>query len=407
MAEEFIPCFPKALPSELAILAAETADRENPSNKPRIQGLASLGLTPDPDQLAAMRAKHWGSKGVRLTVGFLEPVQAALRDRILLHANEWDKWCNVQFTYTSNTAEADVRITLLQQGYWSYLGTDIRHIPRNQPTMCLQGFSLAKPEFEFRRVVTHEFGHTCGFPHEHMRRAIIARIDEQKCIAYFQQTQGWSASMTRSQVLTPLEEQALLGSPDADETSIMAYSLPGSITKDGRPIIGGNDLSESDKRYCNEIYPEVVIPKPTEPAAELIMAWASKIDFARKIMSVRLPSGWQVLKLSDPVPGGLFMDSETLLQQFATEVEGCLPAAAPGAGVLSDVFIEAQKLVAALRAKDYWAAFDSVVRIIGFLRRPDGSISFAPGAMNAGINWGNLISILKRLLPILIDSLSA
>ena len=56
-------------------------------------------------------------------------------------------------------------------GYWSYLGTDVLHIPVDQQTMNLQGFTERTPESEYRRVVRHETGHTMGFPHEHMRRS--------------------------------------------------------------------------------------------------------------------------------------------------------------------------------------------------------------------------------------------
>jgi hypothetical protein len=279
------------LPSDLAIAAAETADIENPANRPPVAALASVGLILSPEYLAVMRTKYWGAQGVRLTVGFIESTPTDLRNRIIDHMNEWDKYCNAQFAYSAT--DPDVRITRSGQGYWSYLGTDIRHIPRMQPTMCLQGFTMSTSEKEFRRVVRHETGHTLGFPHEHMRRQIIARIDEQKCIAYFQQTQGWSAQMTRQQVLTPLEEMAIIGTPAADEQSIMTYQLPGTITKDGRPIIGGNDLSDLDKSFSNSIYPEEVIPKPDGPSlGGLDLA----MDFDKKTVTLRLPKGWQVLK---------------------------------------------------------------------------------------------------------------
>jgi hypothetical protein len=78
-----------------------------------------------------------------------------------------------------------VRISLAGQGYWSYLGTDILSIPRNRPTMNLQGFNINTPDSEFRRVVRHETGHTLGFPHEQLRKEIINRIDRQKAYAWF------------------------------------------------------------------------------------------------------------------------------------------------------------------------------------------------------------------------------
>jgi hypothetical protein len=98
-----------------------------------------------------------------------------------------------------------------------------------------------------------------------MRRELVQRIDPPKAIAYFWRTQGWTAAMVQSQVLTPLEERHLLGTPHADETSIMAYQLPGSITRDGLPIVGGRDFSQSDRAFAASIYPLLEAPPPEKP----------------------------------------------------------------------------------------------------------------------------------------------
>jgi hypothetical protein len=45
-----------------------------------------------------------------------------------------------------------------------------------------------------------------------------------------------------------------MGTP-ADQTSIMCYQLPGSITRDGSPILGGNDINDSDRSFALRIYP--------------------------------------------------------------------------------------------------------------------------------------------------------
>ena len=124
----------------------------------------------------------------------------------------------------------------------------------NQPTMNLQGFTMTTPEREYKRVVRHETGHSLGFPHEHMRRALVARIDPQKAYAYFLQTYGWSKAMVDQQVLTPLPQGSFMGTP-ADQDSIMCYQLPGSITKDGLPIRGGVDIDVTDYRFASQIYP--------------------------------------------------------------------------------------------------------------------------------------------------------
>ena len=113
---------------------------------------------------------------------------------------------------------------------------------------------MTTPESEYHRVVRHETGHTLGFPHEHMRKALVARIDPEKAYEYFRRTQGWDKKTVDEQVLTPLDEKSLMSTP-ADQISIMCYQLPGSITRDGKPILGGLDIDKTDYAFAGKIYP--------------------------------------------------------------------------------------------------------------------------------------------------------
>src|SRR4051795_8820404 len=131
--------------------------------------------------------------------------------------NAWATTANV--TFVEAKTDPQVRIARERDGYWSYLGTDVLHIPKNQPTMNLEAFTMSTPESEYRRVVRHETGHTLGMPHEHMRRELVDRIDPAKAIAFFGKTQGWNEQMVRQQVLTPFEERSIRGTAHADELS--------------------------------------------------------------------------------------------------------------------------------------------------------------------------------------------
>jgi hypothetical protein len=259
---EFISCTLRQLPEELLIVAAQTAVEENPVNRPPLGGVASLlEAVPEPMHIALLTSKYWGAGGVKLGVYFMDTSDPNLKAHILSHMNAWQATANVQFSEAS-AASAQVRITRQRgQGYWSFLGTDVLHIPRNQPTMNLEAFSSQTPESEYRRVVRHETGHTLGFPHEHMRREIVARLDPQKTISYFAQTQGWSAQEVQQQVLTPLDDSAIQATA-ADVTSIMCYQLPASITVDGQPIPGGTDIDQSDAGFAAKIYPPPLPPPP-------------------------------------------------------------------------------------------------------------------------------------------------
>ncbi len=39
---------------------------------------------------------------------------------------------------------------------------------------------MQTPESEYHRVVRHETGHTLGFPHEHMRKELVEKIDRRR-----------------------------------------------------------------------------------------------------------------------------------------------------------------------------------------------------------------------------------
>lgn len=251
-------CAPRPLPKHLILPAAELAIRLNPANRPHPVVLSALGPAPTRERIAIVTNKRWHTNGVRLTVGFMWDAPSDLRARIIQQMNAWAKSANVKFTHTDG--EAQVRIANLTDppdmaGYWSYLGTEILNIPKEEPTMNLEGFSMDTPESEFVRVVRHETGLTLGFPHEHLRAELVNLIDPAKAIAYFEATQGWSEGEVRAQVLTPIEESSIIGNA-VDAHSIMCYQIPGTITRDGKPILGGLDIDKSDYDFAAACYPK-------------------------------------------------------------------------------------------------------------------------------------------------------
>jgi hypothetical protein len=286
--EDFIPCYIKQL-DELddmdAVKAADYAVRINPANAPRLDFPA--GAVPDlmtPARIAALTSKYWGTAGVKLTVSFMETTTPELQEKILAYANKWAKHCNVTFVLVPR--DGDVRISRGKGGYWSYLGSDIRGVARHRQTMNLEGFVLNTPEAEYERVVVHEFGHTLSFPHEHLRKELVDKLDVQKTIAYFKKYQGWDEDTTRSNVLTPIDDRSLTGASPIDPQSIMCYQLSGQITKDGKPIPGGNTISSVDSTYVNKMYPKAVTPTdPTGPATGVVT-----VDAGKKV--VYAPADW-------------------------------------------------------------------------------------------------------------------
>ena len=262
-AASFVPdgvCTPRSLPRRLMQRAARTAIQINPVNAPLLAQAGGAGVTlpANPAFISVLTSKYWGPRTRRLTVSFMDGGSNALRARIRSHMNAW----NTGITFAETKRDGQVRISRTGSGYWSYLGTDVLLSPRNRQTMNLRGFSMNTPESEYRRVIRHELGHTLGFPHEHMRQALVDRIDPQKAYDYFLRTQGWDKQMVDAQVLTSLDEASLMSTPP-DQTSIMCYQLPGEITRDGQPILGGPDINATDAAFALKIYPKAVAAAPS------------------------------------------------------------------------------------------------------------------------------------------------
>lgn len=271
--EKVVACTPMHLPGDQLHDAASVAEQENPFNRPNHERLAQVlpAGAPMAEFISVMTTKYWRTNGVRLGVGFMDNPPNELRSRILQHMNAWGQSANVQFSESST--DPAVRISRDQAGHWSYIGTDILLIDKNQPTMNLQGFTMNTPDSEFYRVVRHETGHTLGCPHEHMRAEIIALIDEQKAIQFYGATQGWNEAQVRAQVLTPLPASSIWATTSPDRQSIMCYQIPASITKNGVAIPGGLDIDAIDYEFMARVYPKpaaVVGSSPASSAAGLV-----------------------------------------------------------------------------------------------------------------------------------------
>ena len=253
----------ESLPAHRLAAAAQRAIEINPANALQHRQVARtpIGRRGGPRRLAVLIGRRWPASGVRLTVKFIDNPPKDLRARILLHMNAWGKTANVLFTETQGAGK--VRLARFDSppamaGYWSWIGTEILEIAQDQPTINLEAFTMKISESEFHRVVRHEAGHTLGFEHEHMRGDLVKQIDPTKAYAFFDKTQGWNKQEVDAQVITPLADKSIMGTAESDPQSIMCYQIPGSITKTGKPIVGGTDINPKDFAFAASIYPKQI-----------------------------------------------------------------------------------------------------------------------------------------------------
>ncbi|HAD14040.1 MAG TPA: peptidase M12 [Saprospirales bacterium] len=201
------------------------------------------------DRGTGIKGKFWPA-GKVLKVRF-QNGSATLQTKVLNYAKTWSNHANVTFVkVTSGTS--DIRVRFGNLGHNSFVGTDNLLIPQDVQTMNLQ-FTDNTSESEIRRVSLHEFGHALGLMHEHQNPFAAIPWDKPKVYAYYAATQGWSQQQVDNNVLNTLGWGPAQHSP-FDAQSIMAYSIPASLTTNGFSIPWNTELSAMDKEFIGKAY---------------------------------------------------------------------------------------------------------------------------------------------------------
>lgn len=162
----------------------------------------------------------------------------------------WTQFANLKFDF-NDAPDAEIRVAFdSSDGAWSYVGTDNRGIPLNQPTMNL-GFLDGG-------TAGHEFGHAIGLAHEHQNPAGGIEWNEAKVLKELAgPPNNWTPEMIRHNVLDKYRANQVRGTA-FDPDSIMLYFFPGSWVKSGIGTHANDVLSSVDKGYIAsaEAYPK-------------------------------------------------------------------------------------------------------------------------------------------------------
>jgi hypothetical protein len=160
-------------------------------------------------------------------------------------AAEWLAQANIIFEFV-DAGSSDVRISFLNDGNWSFRGTQALKINQRKATMNI--------EMPGKSVILHEFGHMLGLIHEHQQPGATVCIDKQAAYKYYWDHDRWSPKMVDEQIIKQYNQRQT-NFCEYDSTSIMHYSLPDTVTCRKLEYAETNELSDEDKRVMRLIYP--------------------------------------------------------------------------------------------------------------------------------------------------------
>jgi Matrixin len=241
-------CIDRIVPAAYLQKAQEVAERENPANRPR------------PFEAAAVTLKLW-KPGRTLHIRFLDG-DPVVQKKVKEYAHQWREYANIHFVF-DNAEDAEIRISFLDDGSWSALGTDAlveEYFPKDEPTMNYGWLTPASTEVDYSRVVLHEFGHSLGMIHEHQNPAAASGIRWNKEAVYRALAGSpnfWDRSTVDHNVFETYD-RTLTQFTQFDSQSIMLYAFPAEWTLDGRSLQENDTLSGIDKLFIAARYPHDV-----------------------------------------------------------------------------------------------------------------------------------------------------
>ena len=249
-------CFERIIPDELdperpvriALREQMAASARKPLNAGEMAHIA---------RMAVINSKKW-QRGMTLKCKFLDG-SPKMRKKTEGVAHQWEKHCDIKFKFVAS-GPAEIRISFYADGgSWSAVGRDAlnrQYFPLHQPTMNYGWLRDDTDDIEYRRVVTHEFGHALGCIHEHESPKFTRKWNVQAVMKYFQGPPTYcSPDDIRSNVLDKYSPKGI-SATKYDPKSIMLYAFDAALFSDGLgPTNENTKVSATDIKMIKTMYP--------------------------------------------------------------------------------------------------------------------------------------------------------
>lgn len=226
---------------DMAVAAYSSMKELNASQKQMLAQIKSV----EPNK-ARGTGKLW-PVGATIRVGFVDGTSEQ-QDLVRRTASEWTKYANLTFQFVRG-GDTDVRIAFdPTAGSWSFVGTDALAVSKKEPTMNLGWVQ--------RENILHEFGHLLGLIEEHQNPKADIKWNVQAIKKALQGPPNfWSNEQIQEKVFKKIPQDQVGEYREFDPKSIMTFSFPPEQTG-GMMIGGATDLSESDRRLVQRLYPQ-------------------------------------------------------------------------------------------------------------------------------------------------------
>lgn len=249
-------CHDKVLDWDDQVKATVLALKEHTTNASKNPiSLADYTRFPSgPDMGAAvlLTGKRW-KRGRTIRIGFMDG-SPYLKNQVKEWGSKWLNKANLNFSWTSNWRDAEIRITFTRGGSWSYIGTDNLVVSKTSPTMQFGWLTDQSSEDEIKSVVMHEFGHMLGLGHEHQHPRGNINWNKPRVYDYYKRTDGWDKAQVDAQVFA-LYSLTQTNYSAYDKDSIMHYAIPKELLLDPSDAVGWNvKRSALDNSFIEAIY---------------------------------------------------------------------------------------------------------------------------------------------------------